>query len=552
MRLLVLADPLLRLGLETGLEPFVQLQVLDTAVGDPAHPPDLILWSPEAALDRATFRQQIHRLRETYPSTPILLLLSPSESSLLAEAPRLEVQGAWIRQADLGSLHSTIEQVWAGGTVWPRLAPDRGQRTEPALPLGVLQWLYLTGLEQIDTTLERIKTGLTQPGYNWLDQQFMLGRQRELRAARRFLNLLYAGGQTPLFRTGQGRSPFRGSSLVPWQPASVLQADGRSLQTLLWDQVAQRLESPLVNLTGHPLEIDVLRPDRKRELLAIVLRRLSELLTELRFSELPRDLLEARTAQLRRDLWQETLTDFLGRYRLVRQAETSVELVPALLQAEASVTPALLDPIPGVGTVLASLLWQAPVSIDGREIVCDSPESLQRLLLLVENWAIATANAVMQPLLNQFGDLDDIKQQLYDARLLSTREITRFRNQLNWRYRLDWLVRDPQAIYESRLRLLSFGPAGIEEVSIYASRQRELRQLNALQQSVTFALEVRDAVAPQLRAMLAWMGSGLVYVLTQVIGRGLGLIGRGIVQGVGSSFGNAPLSRRRLPTVRRG
>jgi hypothetical protein len=262
--------------------------------------------------------------------------------------------------------------------------------------------------------------------------------------------------------------------------------------------------------------------------------------------------LEARAAQLRRDLWQESLTDFLGRYRLVRQAETAIELVPAILQAEASVTPALLDPIPGVGTVLASLLWQAPVSIDGREVAWDSPESLERLMLLVENWAIATANAVIQPLLNQFGDLDDIKQQLYDARLLSTREITRFRNQLNWRYRLDWLVRDPQAMYESRLRLLSFSPAGIVEVSIYASRQRELRQLNALQQSVTFALEVRDAVAPQLRAMLAWLGSGLVYVLTQVIGRGLGLIGRGILQALGSSFSNPPSSRPRLPSVRRG
>ncbi|MEG4329441.1 DUF3685 domain-containing protein, partial [Microcoleus sp. herbarium5] len=30
--------------------------------------------------------------------------------------------------------------------------------------------------------------------------------------------------------------------------------------------------------------------------------------------------------------------------------------------------------------------------------------------------------------------------------------------------------------------------------------------------------------------------AGVVYVLTQVIGRGIGLIGRGIIQGIGNSL----------------
>lgn len=35
--------------------------------------------------------------------------------------------------------------------------------------------------------------------------------------------------------------------------------------------------------------------------------------------------------------------------------------------------------------------------------------------------------------------------------------------------------------------------------------------------------------------MVAWVGKGVVYLLTQVIGRGLGLIGQGILQGIGQS-----------------
>lgn len=35
---------------------------------------------------------------------------------------------------------------------------------------------------------------------------------------------------------------------------------------------------------------------------------------------------------------------------------------------------------------------------------------------------------------------------------------------------------------------------------------------------------------------MAWLGEILVYVLTNVIGRALGLIARGIVEGAGSSW----------------
>jgi hypothetical protein len=45
------------------------------------------------------------------------------------------------------------------------------------------------------------------------------------------------------------------------------------------------------------------------------------------------------------------------------------------------------------------------------------------------------------------------------------------------------------------------------------------------------------------------VGSGLVYVLTEVVGRGIGLVGRGILQGIGSAWQDTKISRDsdRLP-----
>jgi hypothetical protein len=52
---------------------------------------------------------------------------------------------------------------------------------------------------------------------------------------------------------------------------------------------------------------------------------------------------------------------------------------------------------------------------------------------------------------------------------------------------------------------------------------------------VTLSLEARDALAPQLQAGLRRLGDLVVVVLTQVIGRAIGLVGRGVLQGLGRS-----------------
>jgi len=71
---------------------------------------------------------------------------------------------------------------------------------------------------------------------------------------------------------------------------------------------------------------------------------------------------------------------------------------------------------------------------------------------------------------------------------------------------------------------------------IYAPRQEELSALTPWQQTITLGLEFRDAIAPRLQSLTSWIGQGVVYLLTQVVGRALGLIGRGILQGLGTAW----------------
>jgi hypothetical protein len=282
------------------------------------------------------------------------------------------------------------------------------------------------------------------------------------------------------------------------------------------------------------LETDILREDKKQDLFNLIARKLEDVLAELRYSQVAPQQLPSKRATILLDLWQAVLVDFFGRYYTVQLGSTDVEVVGSLLQEADIVQVAILDRIPGVTELLLHFLFEAPLVVDSTPYPVGNPESLARAELLLENLVIQIANAVMQPLLNRFPNVESIKQNLYDRRLLSSREIERFRNNLSWKYRVDRIFREPQNIFESQYRLFTLTGRGIKQTSIYAPRADELEQLSGVPYVVTLALETRDAISPRLRAAVSFVGNGFVYVLTEVIGRGIGLIGRGVLKGLGN------------------
>ena len=357
-------------------------------------------------------------------------------------------------------------------------------------------------------------------------------RQRELQAARRLLDCLYnRGRQTPPF-AGLARTEglAEGTGTVEPAPEQVL----TRLRLQLWDRLAEALGPSPVNGLREPLELEILTGDRRRELLRLLLRLLADLVEDLDQANLDPGALHQRRHRFGLDLWHQALEAFYGRYVQVTVQGQPQDLVALLRRSEAQVAPLITD-LAEWDAVMATLVRGDALPLDNRTVSCRSPEALDRLQLLMEDWLIRLGNAVVWPLLDLGVELDPLRQTFYDFRLLSPRELTRFRNQLNWRTRCDRWYCDPRDIYESRRTLFHLEDGVIRRISIYAARQRELADLTGVAQTVTLALEFRDAIAPQLSLALGWIGNGLVFVLTQIVGRGLGLVGRGILQGLGQA-----------------
>ena len=337
---------------------------------------------------------------------------------------------------------------------------------------------------------------------------------------------------------GGGPNSSSGASLIRSSNSERRTATGIRTETALrglFDRLILRLEaarispiSGLDNLGPIALEIDVLTPEMQVALLTAIVTVLQAEIGRLRAIGL--EDLPDRIPALLETVWELVVIQF---FRSEPELANSVRQASAV---NASAVNALLARIPLVGDWAAYGLWGIPLSLDNQPYAAGTPQADDRALLLLENTVLRLANAVIQPLLNQFSDIESVKARYFKIQYASSRELTRFRNDLSWRYRRDRWIDRPTDIFESQYRLLYLAGNGIGETMIYAPRQQELAALSGLPLAVTLVLETRDAISPRLRAAIGLIGIGVIYVLTEVVGRGIGLVGQGIIKGIGNAW----------------
>lgn len=506
-------------------------------------------------------------IKTEFPKLPVLVLSARDEPVLEAAARQVGANGYGTRSMPVRELAQLIRSVARGpepSTEHRRNAPS----TKIPGPLTAMRLsMRLAGVEKIERRLAQTSAELRRSRLSWLERQVLAGQVRELKAARWFTKQLWSTRQYPDARwlKKTQRPPSNRSELTRSSKPSSLGAaaaisttnsgstdgfTGLSLrsgdvQNMVFEAVFEKLQTDLENTTPEPLEIDILRLDKKRELLFIILRRFEDLLDDLRQSALQPGQLRDKSPQILRDLWVATIEEFFGRYYTVPLNGVEQELVAVLYQEKDTVEQEILSHIPLVPALLSHWLYQDAMVIDGNAYIATTPEALGHSERLLENLLIQMGNSVMQPLLNRLADVEVIKKGLYSRRIISTRDIERFRNDLSWRYRWTRLVNEPTAIFESQYRLYTLGPRGIMLTPIYAPRRGELDQLSGVPWAMTLLLETRDALSPRLRAVIALVGSSVVYVLTEVVGRGIGLVGRGILQGIGSAWQDTRRARQR-------
>ncbi len=536
----------------------------------------------------------IQTLQNQYPQLPLLLMIdSRLNDEEIHRARQLGVKGYFPKGTDPTVLINAIRQITAGVSDWvgadtaisakhpgirakqPRLSVSGTPAAIPVQPRRLwMRDLRVSANRQIDAQIQELDVQLKNIDLSQFDRFFLLGRRRELRVARWVINQILpamsesetqltfpnrhsgvsvtqissvpAKNSTDLSTAGSGDLQRFRAGNAPGASSQIYPLDFPTLKSQLFDRILTKLQSRLENLTDIPLEIDLLKLEKKQQLFYLILRQFEEIIGTLNYSQIQPDALQEKQAILVTDLWQAVLVEFFGKYSSLPIGDQVLDMIPVMEQDTETVKSSILERIPQVSELFAYLLFQKSLTIENVEYLADTPEALDHAEFLLENLMIQVANATIYPLLNRFADVEKIKQDFYDRRWMTTREIERFRNNLSWRYRWQKYWQEPKCIFESQYVLLVFDERGIRKVFTYAPRRQELAKLNGLQQTVTLWLETRDAIAPRLESMMIFLGSGGRYLLMQ-LGRGIGLIAQGIIQGIGNSLQDLKVKKNRQP-----
>ncbi len=542
-------DPIFCLGLSTALADYAEFSVelaaetaqeifdaLDRAI------PDIIIigWSyvdPESD----SCWQLCQQLLEKFPELAILLLASGLTTEELEKIQGLGVRGYCLKGTNIDTLVFALKCIRAGEFYWQ--GHDFSVPVQQNLWQKALSSFSNTGKQEIAQDIQAIENRLADSDIPPLSRLLLLGRKRELKAANWLVERLASTRQntsTEVSQSPQILPETQEIQLLTTPQFAIAKDDPDSVVSRIFNRVAKDIGIGLVNSTDLWLEIDILQPRKKQELLFIILEGLADSLQDLdREQELA---LQVRVGI--RNLWsQSALQFFFDNYENSIEID-KLEFKKLIVQEYPTFQENIYSKIYFASELLTYLAWEYPLIIDRVTYRVDSPEAIARAINLLHNLTLQIANGIMQLMLNNFADLEIFKYKLYLNNYRSSRAIAHFRNEISWGYRSEkyWLT--PKDIFESSYQILTLSQGQIINLSIYAPRTEELSRLQGLPWLATIILELRDAIAPRLRSILGLLGTSLVFTLTQIIGKGIGLIGKGIIQGLGSTVRETKSSKK--------
>jgi DNA-binding NarL/FixJ family response regulator len=544
-------DPIFRLGLVTALMSTNRVQILaqldspqeiDTLFNQSL--PDIILLDPLFLENTSQGWILCQKIKRNYPGVKICLLTATLEYGKLIQARQQGIEGYFPKGTSINSLIEGLQEIVAGKICWTDLSFFQGYlklTRKNRWLLGIFQ----SGLAQIDSNIVILNEQFEQSPLSQFDILFLEGRKRELRTARWFVqkimpNKLKLTAQLTAkekLTSSPQVSPLAKISSVNALVNSDIPIESKNSSSItIFSNTLEKLQAGVNNITDIPLELDILRTERKQELLILILNQFQNLLTELNSLNVTAEQLPDDTSLMLVEIWQASTLAFFGKYCSpkgnfkLNNIQEILNNYKILIQTEA------LNKIPFTQELLHYLLFSENLIIDQVSYRAKSPEAEVRAEIYLQNLIIQVANGVMIFILNYFSDNEEIKQVLYTEKMLSSREIAKFRNNLAWRYQFTKYWQEPQYIFESQYPLFYLTFPGINTTNIYSPRQLELSQLQGLPLATTIFLELRDALSPRLRSLVKFLGNGFVFLLTQVIGRAIGLVVRGILQGVGNTW----------------
>ncbi|WP_269612722.1 DUF3685 domain-containing protein [Prochlorococcus marinus] len=496
--------------------------------------PKLILFCLEEVELSNSIKLEILKLKERWDQSPVLIVIPKNIKLSSADLMTFGSEGV-IQDPTVEILRDTINILLEGGRVFKINNETNYNADSIPNSYGLGHWLLTSGLSQINKDLHTIDRMIGNKSINSFYLFILLGRRRELLIAKRLIIWLWGPLEVLIESPIKNNSDEKINLINKYSTdITIRNTSTNELWKLIYKRVKERLKDNLTNSTDELAALYSLNKNKRTNLLKTLLHEFSIILNKLdskndREKEFE-EILESITPELRAN----TFRNFIDSYDRLKKNGVDVFISEFLVQnAELGI---IDDELPPIALIIDPILNNKPILIDGEYLSIEDPRSIIQLETFVLNWIFRTAEIICEEIISSCSEWPELRKYFLNKELVSTRELERKRNQINTNNQLQNLLKKPIRLYESKRLYYTVKNNKIEKIIILETRDDELRKLNWTQRQIAFTIELRDALAPQIQAIIQYLGDLIVLILTKVVGRSIGLIGRGIAQGMGRNL----------------
>ncbi len=496
--------------------------------------PKLILFCLEDVELSNSIQLEILRLKERWDKTPILIVIPKSIKLSSADLMTFGSEGV-IQDPTIELLNEAINILLGGGRVFKinnetYFNPDSINNS-----YGLGHWLLTSGLSQINKDLNIIEKIIENKSINTFYFFILIGRRRELLTAKRLILWLWGPLEvlidSPIINTKKHN--LNNTSKYNTD-ITIKNSSSNEIWKAIYNRVSEKLQGDLTNPTDELSALFSLNSIKRVNLLRTLLHEFSIIINKLDSKDYQEKGYESKLQLITPELRANTLRNFIDSYDRLNKNGIETSISDFLIyNSELDI---IDDELPSIDLIIDPILNKKPILIDGQYTSIEQPRAVIQLEMLIINWILRTAELISEEIISSCSEWAELRNYFLYKELVSTRELERKRNQLNTKNQIQNIFKKPVRLYESKRLYYTIKNNSIEKIISFEPRDDELRKLDWAQRQIAFTIELRDALAPQVQAIIQYLGDLIVLILTKVVGRSIGLIGRGIAQGMGKKL----------------
>ena len=496
--------------------------------------PDLVIWNILNFQSEDLIRLELLKLRERFLESKILIILSGENIKTRKKIPSLNAEGFLLNPSAEKVLES-INVIHNGGRVFD-IDNNPQVQIKNDKKLTFNQKILSSGLKQIDAEINYIIKYVNSESTPEFYKFILKGRLRELITAKSFLVFLWGNSLDLYTEATYTENKIEASNN---KTNTIFIKDKNTL--VIWDLIFKRLKTKYhtTNLEADFNNTSIILSGLKKEfitrLISKMLDETDNLIKNINENYKEKDFKDDFNSLIE-ELKINTISNITEGYFRLQKANESVSINEFIYKEVncAEIDRESHEPL----MFLEPIIKNQPLNYDGKILPLYETESFIILENILSNWIIRNCNLLASEVFNICSTWPELRTVLINPELQSTRKFERFRNSINNFNRWHEYIYMPIFLYESKREYLDIIDNKFTRYFKNENREKDLENLEWLQKQVVLLVEIKDAVAPQIEIAVKYIGNLFVTFLTKVVGKAIGLVGKGILQGLGRSSSN--------------